>query len=150
MNHFKDLLQIIKRKDFGLAKWMIAGKNNITPSGNVINFYSNEFILVIRPFFQDIFTRHVLSKCSSEFCPIPEDAAKITSIPALNFPFLEKVTESDFIDEVRRWFQVEDIKNCMRPFKKDLPGEEFISWDHNQNTKYCYIFLCFGSQIAPN
>ena len=129
--HFKNLLQIIKRKDFSFAKWAIAEKNNIAQSSNIINFYGNEFTLVIRPFLQNIFTRHVLSKCSSEFCPVPEDAAKLTSIPTLNFSDLENVTESDFINDVRRWFQVEDITNCMRPFKKDLPDEEFIIWDHN-------------------
>ena len=89
---------------------------------------------------QDIFTRHVLSECSSEFCPKPENAAKITSIPTLNFSNFKKVTESDFIEKVRRWFQLEDITNFMRPFKKDLPDEEFITWDHNPITKYYYIF----------
>ena len=115
-------------------------KNNISQSGHVINFYGNDFTVVIRPVLQDIFTRHVLSKCFSGFCPIPEDAAKITSIPTLNFSNFEKVTESDFINEVRRWFQVEDVANCMRPFKKDLPDKEFITWDHNPNTKYYYMF----------
>ena len=55
-----------------------------------------------------------LSKCSTEFCPIPKDAAKVTWIPTLYFSDLENVTESDFIEELRKRFQVEDKTNCIR------------------------------------
>ena len=32
-------------------------KNNISQSGHVINFYGNDFTVVIRPVLQDIFTQ---------------------------------------------------------------------------------------------
>lgn len=70
---------------------------------------------------------------------MPEDAAKIIPISTLSFPDLENVTEPGFIDEVRRWFQVENITNCMRPFEKDLSDEEFIIWHYNSNTNYYNI-----------
>ena len=54
--HAKNLLQIIKRKDFGLAKWEIAEKT-IYPRVAMLNFYGNDFTVVIRPVLQDIFTQ---------------------------------------------------------------------------------------------
>ena len=144
-------MEAVTNNEFEKAKWIVTEKNEILLENWVVNFYSNEYSLIIQPFFHEFFTRQVLSCCTSPFCPEPEDNAAVSVIPTFNNLLNKKlITELDFNGTINTWFNPEDSTQCKRKFVGQAPDKQYIFWEANAQTKVRKVLVYHKNNLYFN
>ena len=114
---FLTLLEKIRDGEYEHAKLLVAKRANIKVQGNCVNFYGNEYSLIVEPFLKETFKRELTWKCTSRSCAKREGFLSIYSIS--NISSARKpgraILQSEFMEEVKKWFSMRYISECRRP-----------------------------------
>ena len=126
------LVSALKKGDFEKGKWIVAEKNKIHPINNVVNFYGNEYELIIKPFLAESFGRQYFSRCLCPVCPDPEYSSYIDMNPNFSDVATDVIlTKESFREQMNQWFELRGSSPCKRPFGKEIPDEKYIFWENN-------------------
>ena len=119
------LLQLIEKGHFNEAKLQVALDCNISLTSGVIDFFGNEFNLIIKPYLQKFYQHEVNSSCENPYCLNKDILIECTSCQSLSIidPGDNWIVPRKITHAINEWFEGQSITTCGQKVNASAPKE---------------------------
>ena len=114
---------MIEHKNLNAAKLQVANDNDIKSKLEIIDFFGNEFNLMIKTYLQSIYRHEVFSSCNSSYCSNKELLVECTSYPSRNVVSYDEswTTPTIIAEKINDWFAGVSTARCSQKVPLTVP-----------------------------
>ena len=119
------LLQLIEKGYFNEAKLQVPLDCNISLTSGVIDFFGNEFNLIIKPYLQKFYQHEINSSCENPYCLNKDILIECTSCQSLSIidPGDNWIVPRKITHAINEWFEGQSITTCKQKINANVPKE---------------------------